>query len=152
MKSRNALLHLFVIRRVARLPLGVVGSVSGSDWIVLGGAWHFASELLEGLSLGLWNKESCQETEEHEEGENLNDVVEPWACVGCCGATSTEGSNKDLGNDGPDLASSSGHTVGSRPVTSREALARDDEGGSVRTWYTISTCCFGLNEDFTHQS
>lgn len=45
--------------------------------VVVFGAWNFASELLEGLALRLWDEEGCEDTEEHEQGEDLHDVVQP---------------------------------------------------------------------------
>lgn len=72
--------------------------------IVLGGSGDFASKLLEGLALGLGNEESGEDTQEHEEGEDLEDVVQPRRSVGGSGTANTKGTNDDLSDDGTDLA------------------------------------------------
>ena len=99
--------------------------------IVLGGSGNLASKLLEGLALGLGNEERGEDTAEHEESEDLEDVVQPRRSVGGSGATNTEGSNNDLSDNGTDLARGGGETVGGGAVAGREAFARDDEGGGV---------------------
>lgn len=100
--------------------------------IVLTGAWHLTSQLLEGLPLGLRDQERSTKTAKHEEGEDLHNVVEPWGGSGAlwC-AAGTERTNDALGDDGTDLARGGGDTVGGRTVAGGEALAGNDEGGGV---------------------
>jgi len=52
--------------------------MSGGDRVVVGRAWNFAGQLLESLALSLRDQESREATAQHEEGEDLHDVVEPW--------------------------------------------------------------------------
>ena len=129
-------------RLLSGLSLGVVlralglglAAVTVELRVVLGGAGNLTSELLEGLTLGLGNEKSGEDTTEHEESEDLEDVVEPRRGVGGGGATDTKGTDEDLSDDGTDLAGSSGETVGGGTVAGRETLARDDEGGGVGAW------------------
>lgn len=67
-------------------------------------AGHFAGELLESLALRLRDEKSSEATQEHEEGVDLHDVVEPGGLVGGCGAAGTEGADENLGDDGADFA------------------------------------------------
>ena len=118
------------------LSLGRVCTCSAvcasKHWVVLRCAWNLASKLLERLALRLWNEKSGEDTQEHEEGEDFEDVVQPWA-GDCLGSTaSAERSKSSLGDDGTDLARGSGDTVASRTVAGWETLARNDEGGCVR--------------------
>lgn len=55
-----------------------------------------ASEFLEGLPLGLWNEQSREASEKHEQGVNFEDVVEPWAGVTGGSTTGPERSNSTL--------------------------------------------------------
>ena len=110
-----------------------VTEMTGDDRVILGCTWDLTSKLLEGLALGLGDEESGEETEKHEEREDLEDVVEPWGgCRSCWCAALAEGSDDDLGDDGTDFAGGGGDTVGGRAVAGREAFSRDDESGSVR--------------------
>ena len=68
--------------------------------------WNLASKLLERLTLGLGNEKRGEDTEEHEERENLQNMVEPWVGIVCSGTSGFKRSNEDLGNDGTDFASS----------------------------------------------
>lgn len=120
---------------LALLKLWLVAT--GKVRVVLWGTWDLTSELLKSLALGLWDEESGEATEKHEEGEDLEDVVQPWVGVGGSGTAGTERSNGGLGNDRADLARGSGETVRSRPVASWETLARNDEGSSVRTYHKL---------------
>ena len=88
--------------RVVLRGLGV-GSTVGV-LIVLRSARDLASKLLEGLALGLRDEERSEDTAEHEESEDLEDVVEPRRSVGGSGTANTEGANDDLSDDGTDLA------------------------------------------------
>lgn len=105
--------------------------VTSSRGVVLGCSGDLASKLLEGLALGLGDEEGGEDTAEHEESKDLEDVVQPRRSVSGGGATDTERTDESLGDDGTDLAGSGGDTVGSRSVASREALSGDDEGGGV---------------------
>ncbi len=57
-------------------------------------------EVLEGEALGLGKKEGRPDTGEHEEGEELEDVVDP----GVGAANVLEAREADLGDDGAELA------------------------------------------------
>ena len=60
-------------------------------------------------------------------------MVEPWGSVGGGSTADSERADNDLGNNRADFACGSRQAVGSRAVAGREAFARDDEGGSIRT-------------------
>lgn len=102
--------------------------------VVFRSSGNLTSKLLEGLALGLGDKERGEDTAKHEQSEDLEDVVEPRGLVtGGLGTTDTERSNDNLGNDGTDLTGSGRKTVRSGAVAGREALSRDDEGGGIGT-------------------
>lgn len=69
------------------------------------------SQLLKGLALGLRNAQRSEDTQEHEQGINLEHVVEPRIGICLGSATYTEGCNGSLGNDGADFACGGGDTV-----------------------------------------
>ena len=100
--------------------------------VVLGCSGNLASELFKGLALGLRNEKRGEDTEEHEEGEDLEDVVEPGRGVGGSSTADTEGTDEDLSDDGTNFARGGRDTVRGGTVASREALAGNDEGGGVR--------------------
>ncbi|KAH9822789.1 dnaJ homolog-like protein subfamily C member 21 [Teratosphaeria destructans] len=98
--------------------------------------WDLAGELLEGETLGLGDEEGGEAAEQHEEGEDLHDVVEPGGGrgggVGVAGlGAGAEGAEDDLGDDGAELAGGGGEAVGGGAVAGGEALAGHDEGGGV---------------------
>lgn len=100
--------------------------------IELGSTLNLTGQLFESLALRLRNQESCEDTREHEDGVNLHDVVKPWGGRRPRrGTTGAERSNENLGNNGTDLASGRGDTVGAAAVAGWEALSWDDEGGCV---------------------
>ncbi len=104
--------------------------------IVISRAGHLTGQLLERLALSLGDQQGGENTAEHEEGEDLHDVVEPGrggAAWG--GAAGPKGAEDDLGDDGADFARGGGETVRGGAVTGREAFAGYDEGGGVRTWW-----------------
>jgi hypothetical protein len=80
-----------------------------------------AGKLLESLALCLRDEEGGEAAQQHEEGVNLHDVVEPRALVRSGSATGAEGTDEDLGDDGADLAGGGGDTVGGGTVTCWEA-------------------------------
>ena len=133
--SLNNLLGDVLLAAVATVLAGL-GWGASMTANVIGGAGHFASKLLEGLALGLGNEEGSKDTAQHEESENLHNVVNPWrgglSSRSLLGASSSERSEHDLGNDGSDFARSSGETVGSGTVAGREAFTGNDECGSIR--------------------
>lgn len=92
-----------------------------------------SSQVLEGLSLGLWNEKAGEDTEEHESGVDLHDVVEPRAGVLVTGleSTSPERCNGGLGDDRTNLSGSGRDTVGGRTVTGWETFTGNNECGSV---------------------
>lgn len=94
------------------------------------------AELLKSAALGLGDQHRAEDTEQHEEREDLDDVVEPRVLVleggGCgAGAAGAERADDDLRDDGADLTGSGGQTVGGGSVASGEDLTGDDEGGGV---------------------
>ena len=96
----------------------------------------FTGEVLEGLSLGLGNEHTGEDTGKHEYRVDLHDVVEPWAGRGLVRAggdraSSSERSNGGLSNDGANFAGTGRDTVGGRAVSGWETLARYNEGGCV---------------------
>lgn len=105
--------------------------VTSSGGVVLGGSGNLTGELLKSLALGLGNKESGENTKEHEEGEDLNNVVEPRRSVGSSGTTDTERTNEGLSDDGTNFAGGGRDTVRSRSVAGREAFTRNNERGSI---------------------
>ena len=91
-----------------------------------------AAQLLERLPLGLRDQEGGTDTEQHEEGIDLENVVHPG--VGVAAWDSTAGAERGdgaLADDGADLAHGSGQAVRGRSVAGGEDLAGDDEGGGV---------------------
>ena len=87
--------------------------------------------MLERQALGLRDEEGGEDTAEHEEGVDLEDVVEPRGGVGGGGAADAEGTDEGLGDDGADFARGGGDAVRGGAVAGGEALAGDDEGGRV---------------------
>lgn len=102
--------------------------------VILLGAWNLSSELLESLALGLGDEEGGEDADEHEESEDLHDVVEPWGAVGGGSTAGVQGAEGDLSDDSANLARSSRDTVGSGSVAGREAFTWYNEGSSVGTW------------------
>ncbi len=91
-----------------------------------------ASQILEGLSLGLWDEEGSEDTGEHEDGVDLHDMVEPWAGAGLGRCTAgSERSDGGLSDDGAHLARGGRDTVGGGTVAGWEALAGNNEGSCV---------------------
>jgi len=68
------------------------------------GSWNFTSQLFESFALGLWDEEGGEDTAQHEEGEDLHDVVDPWRGIGCGGAAGSERSNESLSDDSTDFS------------------------------------------------
>ena len=125
--------------------------MAGSLRIIVLGAWNLTGKLFESLPLGLRNEKRGEDTAQHEEGENLHNVIEPRVRVGfgrleksqCLPAERlkaktyvalcAERSEDCLCNDSTDLARGGGDTVGRRTVTGWETFSRNDEGGGVRS-------------------
>ena len=132
-KCQNSLDDLLAAQPAILLAaLPVSSRVSAADRVVIGSARNFTRELFEGLALGLRDQEGGENTAQHEEGEDLHDVVEPWGggrAWGC--AFGSERAEDDLGDDGTDFAGSGRETVGGGAVAGREAFTRDDESSSV---------------------
>ena len=107
-------------------------AMAGALGIVVGGAGNLASKLLKSLALGLGNEKGGEDTAQHEEGEDLHDVVEPRRRIGGGWVTlGSERSEDSLSNNGADLARGGRQTVGGGSVTCREAFSRNNEGGGV---------------------
>ena len=131
----------------------VVANMSSGRSVILGCTGDLTSELLKSLALGLGDEKSGEDTAQHEEGEDLEDVVEPWGggrALWC--ATGTERTDDDLRDDGTDFAGRGGETVRGGTVAGGEAFTRDDEGGGVRAcgecisrWTSrYEVCCWNL--------
>lgn len=72
-----------LLASTASLLLGsVTVSVTSGYGIVVLCAWDFTSKLFEGLALGLWDQQSREATQQHEQCENLENMVQPWGWVG----------------------------------------------------------------------
>lgn len=93
--------------------------------------WDFTRKLFERLALRLGDEEGGEDTAQHEQREDLQDVVEPWRAVFLGGAAGTERTDETLGDDCTDLAGGGGDTMTSGPVSCGEALAGNDESGGV---------------------
>ena len=92
---------------------------------------NLTGQFLEGLAPGLGDEIGEEDAEEHEEGVDLHDMVEPrGGIVGRC-AMDADRADEHLGDDGTDLARGGGETVRGGAVAGREAFAGDDEGGGV---------------------
>lgn len=111
------------MKRDTLLLLGqgvVVGGIGLSDVVLVG-------ELLEGLALGLGDEESNNETDEHEESKDLEQLGDEGV-----GTTAVlELGESDLGNDGTELSGTGSDTVTGGAVAGGEDLTGDDEGGRV---------------------
>lgn len=99
--------------------------------------WDLAREFLKSPSLGLRDQQGSEDTAQHEESEDLHDVVQPWAGSSASRArlstTSSERTEHTLSDDSTDLASTSGDTVAGGSVTGRETFTGNDECGRVGT-------------------
>ena len=125
--------HLLLLRRVRAVIAGRVVAANGKSWIVLWCAWHFACELLKSLALGLRDEEGREDTQQHEQREYLQDMVEPRRRVFLGSAPCAKRANENLSDDGANLSRGGRDTVAGGPVASWETFARHDEGGRVRS-------------------
>ncbi len=117
---------------MGRLRGDIILGVAGTFGVVVLGARDLAGEFLEGLAFGLGDQKSGEAAAQHEEGENLHDVVEPGRRVGLGDmALGSERAEDALRDDGAHLARRGRETVRGRAVAGREALAGHDEGGGV---------------------
>ena len=129
-----------LVLTVTDLAASIVAALTtGQTRVVLGGTGDLAGELLERLALGLGDQQRCEDAEEHEQREDLQDVVEPRAGVGGGRAADAEGRDGGLRNDRADLARGGGDTVRGGAVAGGEALAGNDEGGGVGAWEDVLT-------------
>lgn len=85
-------------------------AVPAANWIVIRRARNLTSELFESLALRFRDEQSGKDTQEHEEGKDLHDVVEPWGRGGTGGAgfcaMSSERAKDGLRDDCTNLARS----------------------------------------------
>lgn len=80
--------------------------------IIIRRSGNLTGQFLEGLALRLGDEEGGDDTAEHEEGEDLHDVVEPGGGGGTrWGAAGAEGTEDALGDDGANFARGSGDAV-----------------------------------------
>jgi hypothetical protein len=84
-------------------------------------------ELFESLALGFWNQEGRENTRQHEQGEDLENVLNE--SVGTTDITKT--GESDLGDNSTKLAGSGRDTVGGGTVTGGEDLSRNDKSRRV---------------------
>jgi len=80
MKNLNRFLYSSAGSKISRVILRSpsVRLVPTIGRVVVGRSWDFTSELLKSLTLGFRDEERGEETAEHEQREDLHDVVEPW--------------------------------------------------------------------------
>ena len=94
---------------------------------------NLTRQLLECLTLRLRDQQRREDAQEHEQGEDLHDVVEPWGGVLLGDLTlGAERAEYRLRDDGADLAGRGGQAVRGGAVAGGETLAGNDEGRSVR--------------------
>lgn len=86
---------MLLLRRV----LSSHGSATGQYWIVLWGARNFTSKLLQCQTFSFWDEKSGEASQQHEESKDLENVIQPWVCVGSCSTTSTQRHNGSLSDD-----------------------------------------------------
>lgn len=84
-------------------------------WVVVRRAWNLTRELFESLALRFRDEQSGKDSQEHEGGKDLHDVVEPWGRGRAGGAgfcsTSSERAKDCLRDDGSNLARSGRETM-----------------------------------------
>lgn len=88
-------------------------------------------QLLESLALSLGDEQTGEDTAQHEQSEDLHNMLEPGSVARVLGTLVHQRAEDTLGNDGTDLAGGGRDTVGGGTVAGGEALAGHDEGGSV---------------------
>lgn len=82
----------------------------------------FAAQLLERLPLGFGDAEGREDAEQHEQGVDLEHVVQPGAVVSVA-----KGGDGTLADDRSNLTRGGRDTVRGRSVAGREHLTGDDE-------------------------
>lgn len=124
-------MHRF-IKKFKLLDGGGLGLSGGLDITgAVDGIVVLTAELFEGLALGLGDAQGGGTAEKHEEGKDLEDVVQPRAGVGLGGTADAETGNGTLANDGANLARGGRDTVRGGTVAGGEDLTGDNEGGGV---------------------
>ena len=106
-------------------------AVATKFWIVFGCARNLTGQLLKRFPLSLWDQKGSEDTTQHKECEDLQDMIQPWRRIGLRCTSNAEWTNQGLSNDGTDLARSGRDTMAGRPVPCREALAGNDEGRRI---------------------
>lgn len=85
------------------------------DWIIILRPWHLARQFLKGLPLRLRYQKRREDPAEHEQREDLHDVIEPGGGGGGFGGVGTraraQGAENRLGNYGADFAGGRGDAV-----------------------------------------
>lgn len=100
--------------------------------VVVGSAGNLSGQFFKGLAFRFWNQKSSEDTAEHEEGEDLHDVVEPRGGIRVRRSTLSDERAKDtLGDNGSNFSGRSTEAVRGRAVAGREHFTRDDEGGGI---------------------
>lgn len=117
LRQRTNVIHidlraLLNVRNVRLLTGRIRGTICACGtyskaWVVLRGTWNFTSELFKRLTLGLRDEESGEDTQKHEESENLHDVVQPWIWIVIGGALHFERTDEDLSDNRTNLAGAS---------------------------------------------
>lgn len=79
-------------------------------WVVVRCAWNLTRKLFESLALCFRDEQRGKDTQEHEEGKDLHNVIEPWGRsrtggTGFCPASS-ERAKDSLRDDGTNLTRS----------------------------------------------
>lgn len=102
--------------------VGAGGSRGGNKVVLV-----LAGKFFEGFALRLGNKEGREDTSEHEEGEDFEDMGHKRVLT----TLVLELEGDDLSDDGTEFAGGGRDTVSGRSVTSREDFSGNDESSSV---------------------
>lgn len=137
--------HTIRVRRPTATPPLLITAA----WLtIVHRALDLPRQILQRFPLRLRDQEGGEEAAEHEEGEDLHDVVEPGRIVGSGGCTSlAKGPQNDLRDDGADFAGCGADAVGCGAVAGREAFAGDDKGGCVGAWRLKLLACLLFDPD-----
>lgn len=115
----------------------VSSAMSAANGIVVRRAGNFARQLLEGFALRLRDEQSGENSEKHEERENLHHVIKPGRGRGAGSARGraplTERTKDGLSENGANFARGGGQAVRGGTVARGEAFAGYDKRGCVGT-------------------
>ncbi|KAH3662001.1 hypothetical protein OGAPHI_006182 [Ogataea philodendri] len=88
-------------------------------------------KLFKSLSLGFWNKQRSEETDQHEESKDLHHVWQPTVLLLSVSGTVVvlQSTDTGLSNNSTNFTGSSRDTVGSRSVSGWVTFTRNNESG-----------------------